>query len=52
MNKKYKCKKCGSFIGELKKDGYIVYNSKCKFASNGIIKKITCKCGEVTIIKD
>lgn len=52
MNKKYKCKKCGTFLGELKENGYIEYNSKCKFASNGIIKKITCKCGEVTIIKD
>ncbi len=52
ITKKYKCK-CGTFIGELAEDGYIIYNPKNKFSSNGIIKKITCcKCGEVVLIKD
>lgn len=51
--KRYKCKQCGNFIGELAEDGYIIYNPKNKFASNGVIKKITCsKCNNVTLIED
>lgn len=48
---KYTCKKCGSFIGELKDDGYYHYNPKCRFANNGVVIKITCRCGEEKIIK-
>lgn len=44
------CKKCGTYLSEKRNDGYIHFNSKCKFASNGINIKITCKCGEVHII--
>ncbi|MGL5316082.1 hypothetical protein [Cetobacterium sp. ZOR0034] len=47
----YVCKKCKMFIAEKKDDGYIHYNTKCRFASNGIDIKITCKCGEVHMIK-
>ena len=47
----YVCKKCKMFIAEKKDDGYIHYNSKCKFASNGREIKITCKCGEIHLIK-
>lgn len=51
--KKYKCKQCGNFIGELADDGCIIYNPKNKFASNGVIKKITCsKCNNIILIKD
>lgn len=51
IKNKYICEKCKSFIGALKEDGYIYYNPKCKFASNGRDIKITCKCGEVHTLK-
>ncbi|MGL5918131.1 MAG: hypothetical protein ACRCYM_02690 [Cetobacterium sp.] len=52
MSKKYSCKKCGTYIGELKESGYIEYNSKNKYASNASTTRVTCnKCKEIIYIK-
>ena len=41
------CKKCGLFLFEIKKDGYIEINTKTKkYATNGRTIKVICKCGE------
>lgn len=52
IKKKYICKKCNSFVASMKEDGYMEINPKSKkISSNGKEFKITCKCGEVNVVK-
>lgn len=48
--KKIKCDKCGNFICSTGSDGYIRFRKNLAVNSNGKEFKVSCGCGDTTII--